>query len=74
MIPTVLEVACLGAILWPTRVWVVAGASVWMAVMSIGGLVSSPDEFVSTAAVAVANSAIGFAIGWTVRRQTRTRP
>lgn len=73
MIPTVLVIAFLGAILWPTRsVWVVAAISVaWLAVVWIDGNVSSPAELVGSAALGIVNAAVGFAIGWTVRRQFR---
>ncbi|MEX1207486.1 MAG: hypothetical protein WEE36_02620 [Acidimicrobiia bacterium] len=71
MIPTVLVIAFLGAILWPTRAVLVVAATVvvWISLATIDGSVSSPAEFVGSAALGVANAAVGFAIGWALRRQ-----
>ena len=73
VIPTVLVIAFVGAIVWPARaVLVVAVTSVvWIAIVSIDGSVSSPAGFVGAAALGVANAAVGFAIGWAVRRLIR---
>lgn len=75
MIPTVLVIAFLGAILWPTRaVVVVAATSVgWLALVLFEGSVSSPGGLVGSTALGVVNAAVGFAMGWTVRRQVGER-
>lgn len=74
MIPTLLVLAFVGAIVWPTRAVVVVAAIAvgWLlALVFFEGSESSAVDLVGAAALGVVNASVGFAIGWTVRRQVR---
>jgi hypothetical protein len=70
VIPTALVIAFLGAILWPTRaVLVTAAISMgWVALVLVEGSLSSLADRVGAAALGVVNAAVGFGVGWAVRR------